>query len=511
MTTTGTMDLEGFREAARSSIDEIVGYYQNIADRRVVSSVKPGYLRELVPSKPPVEAEQWKDIQKDVEAKIMPGITHWQSPNFMAFFPCSSSFPGMLGEMYSSAFNGSAFNWICSPAVTELETIVTDWLADMFNLPETYRSSGSTLGGGVIHGTASEAILTVMVAARDKYLREATEGVPEDQLDDAMADARNKLVAFGSATTHSSTKKAAQVSGVRFMEIPVSAKNNFALTGGDVKAAVEKAHAKGLTPFYLTATLGTTDCCAYDDFESIADALQEVAPPGKGEVWVHVDAAYAGAALVCPEYHHFTAQFHRFHSFNMNLHKWLLTNFDCSVTFVQKRSYYIDAFSMTPPYLRNNYSESGLVTDYRDWQIPLGRRFRSLKVWFVIRTFGVKGLQEHIRKGIRHGDLFTQLVKGRSDLFEIVAVPRFALVVLRLKGASSDDQNALTEKLYTTINEEGKIYLTSTVLDGSIYAIRFCLSTPFVEEVHVRDAFDTLVKTTEMVSGALKGLNAAKL
>ncbi|KAK7223393.1 hypothetical protein V2G26_011396 [Clonostachys chloroleuca] len=259
---------------------------------------------------------------------------------------------------------------------------------------------------------------------------------------------------------------------------PVSAENNFALTGADVKAAVMKARANGLTPFYLTASLGTTDCCAYDDFESIADVLHEVAPPGKGEVWVHVDAAYAGAALVCPEYHHFTSQFHRFHSFNMNLHKWLLTDFDCSVTFVQKRKHYIDAFSMTPPYLRNNYSESGLVTDYRDWQIPLGRRFRSLKVWFVIRTFGVKGLQEHVRKGIRHGDLFTHLVQDRS-------------------GAGLNDKNTLTEKVYTTINEEGRIYLTSTILDGGIYAIRFCLSTPFVDEVHVRDAFKVLVETTE--------------
>ncbi|RSL44022.1 hypothetical protein CEP54_014858 [Fusarium duplospermum] len=373
--------------------------------------------------------------------------------------------------MYPSAFNGSAFNWVCSPAVTELETIVTDWLANIFNLPETYRSSGSTLRGGVIHGTASEAILTVMVAARDKFLREATEAGGIWQRRDAFQH-QESCPGLWSAV----------------MEIPVSAKNNFALTGADVKAAVKKAHAKGLTPFYSTATLGTTDCCAYDDFESIADALQEVAPPGKGEIWVHVDAAYAGAALVCPEYHHFTAQFHRFHSFNMNLHKWLLTNFDCSVTFVQKRSYFIDAFRMTPPYLRNNYSESGLVTDYRDWQIPLGHRFRNLKVWFVIRTFGVRGLQEHIRKGIRHGDLLTQLVKDRSDLFEVVALPRFALVVLRLKGASSDDQNALTEKVYTTINEDGKIYLTSTVLDGGIYAIRFCLSTPFVEEVHVRNA-----------------------
>ncbi|KAF4966985.1 hypothetical protein FSARC_5393 [Fusarium sarcochroum] len=504
MPSNSAMDLEGFREAARSSIDDIVNYYQNITEQRVVPDVQPGYLRELIPHSPPIEGQQWNDIQRDIETKIMPGITHWQSPNFMAFFPCSSSFPGMLGELWSSAFNGSVFNWICSPAATELETIITDWLAEMFNLPETYKSTGSTLGGGVIHGTASEAILTVMVAARDKYLREATQDVPEDQLDDAMADARNKLVALGSATTHSSTKKAARVCGVRFMEIPVLAKNNFALTGADVKAAVEQARAKGLTPFYLTATLGTTDCCACDDFESIADALQEVAPPGKGEVWVHLDAAYAGAALVCPEYHHFTAQFHRFHSFNMNMHKWLLTNFDCSVSFVQQRKHFVDAFSMTPPYLKNEHSESGLVTDYRDWQIPLGRRFRSLKVWFVIRIFGVKGLQEHIRKGIRHGDLFAQLVKDKSDLFKIVAVPRFSLVVLRLrghKGASAAEQNTLTEKVFTSISEDRKIYLTSTVLDGGIYAIRFCLSAAFVEEVHVRNAFDILVEKTEEVLG----------
>lgn len=207
----------------------------------------------------------------------------------------------MLGEMYSNAINGAMFNWICSPAVTELETIVLDWLADMFNLPVCYQSTGPTKGGGVIHGSASEAILTVMVAARDKYVRETTAHLPPGEVDDAIVRKRGKLVALGSLTTHSSTKKAAQIAGVRFMAIPVSAENNYALVGADVKAAVQRCRAQDLEPFCLTSTLGMTNCCAVDDFASVADALQEVAPVGTGEVWVHVDAAYAGAAVVFPE------------------------------------------------------------------------------------------------------------------------------------------------------------------------------------------------------------------
>jgi aromatic-L-amino-acid decarboxylase len=243
-----------------------------------------------------------------------------QSPNFMAFFPASSSFPGMLGELYSAAFTAPAFNWICSPAVTELETIVLDWLAKLLNLPDCYLST--THGGGVIQGSASEAIVTVMVAARDKYLRETTAHLSGLELEDAIAHKRSKIVALGSEAVHSSTQKAAQIAGVRYRSIPVAQADEYALTGAGLEEVLKECKAKGLEPFFLTTTIGTTATCAVDDFASIAAVLSKYAPPNvPGEIWVHVDAAYAGAALVCPEYQHLTASFEHFHSVDMNMHK----------------------------------------------------------------------------------------------------------------------------------------------------------------------------------------------
>ncbi|KAM3150441.1 Tyrosine decarboxylase 2 [Botrytis cinerea] len=493
------MDSKQFREAATSAIDEIIQYYDNIHERRVISNVEPGYLKKILPDGPPEEGESWAEIQKDIESKIMPGLTHWQSPNFMAFFPASSTYPGMLGELYSAAFTAPAFNWICSPAVTELETVVMDWLAKLLNLPDCYLSS--THGGGVIQGSASEAIVTVMVAARDKYLRETTEGLSGIELEDAIAYKRSKLVALGSEMAHSSTQKAAQIAGVRFRSIPVLASNDFAMTGDDLEKVLKECKSQGLEPFYLTSTLGTTSTCAVDDFASIATVLSKYAPPDvAGEIWVHVDAAYAGAALVCPEYHHLTSSFQHFHSFDMNMHKWLLTNFDASCLYVKKRKDLIDALSITPSYLRNEFSESGLVTDYRDWQIPLGRRFRSLKIWFVLRTYGVKGLQEHIRKHVKLGELLVSLLKTREDLFNIVTGPNFALTVLNIvpKSTNADAQNSLTKEVYELINKRSEIYLTAGVVAGA-YVIRVVSANPKAEESYIRKAFDILVDTTEEV------------
>ena len=251
----------------------------------------------------------------------MPGLTHWQSPNFMAFFPASSTYPGMLGELYSAAFTAPAFNWLCSPAVTELETIVLDWLARLLNLPTCYLSEGE--GGGVIQGSASEALLTGMVAARERYLSNACQGMSEAEADKKKAELRGRLVAIGSEQSHSSAAKGAIIAGVRYKSIHCTMKDGLAITGASLEAMLAECEKEGLEPFHLTTTLGTTNTCAIDRFGEISAVVRKYP-----DLWVHVDAAYAGAALVCEEHQNLTEQFEVFDSFNVNMHKWLLTNFD---------------------------------------------------------------------------------------------------------------------------------------------------------------------------------------
>lgn len=407
--------------------------------------------------------------------------------------------------MYSAAFNAPCFNWICSPAVTELETVVLDWLAKSFNLPSGYLSTEH--GGGVIHGSASEAIVTVMVAARDKYLRETVSELSHLSglgLDDAMALKRGRLVAISSSQAHSSAQKAAQIAGVRFRTVPVTAEDGYAMTGPGLRAVLEDCKQQGLRPFFISANLGSTSTCGVDDFEAIAAVATDLsAPYGEaGEIWLHIDAAYAGVALILPEYHYLTSSFGGYHSFNTNMHKWLLTNFDASLLYVQTRKHLIDALSISAPFLRNEFSENGLVTDYRDWQIPFGRRFRSLKIWFVLRTYGLNGLQAHIRNHINLGELFAGLVKTRSDLFSIFTGPAFALTTITVVPDVPDDeaQNIATEAVYNLILKKGEMYLTSTVVNGT-FAIRVVAANPQTEEKYIRLAFDILVQAALEVKG----------
>ncbi|KAK5137284.1 hypothetical protein LTR08_000254 [Meristemomyces frigidus] len=521
------MTGQGFQKAAVSAVDDIERYYTNLTSRQVLPSVSPGYLQKLLPSEPPVHGEEWQDIEKDIERTIMPGITHWQSPKFMAFFPASSTYPAILGEMWSAALTAPAFNWICSPAVTELETIVLDWLANMLGLPAAFLSKGE--GGGVIQGSASEAIVTVMVAARERFVRRQLEreGVNDpEEIEDRSCELRAKLVALGSDHAHSSTKKAANIAGSRYRGISTDLSTEFALTGKQLRSKIEELHARGLHPYYLTVTIGTTNTCAVDDFHSIAEVAKDYP-----DIWIHCDAAYAGAALILPEYQHLAKEMSFVDSFDMNMHKWLLTNFDASCLFVRKRRDLTDALSVTPAYLKNSFTESGLVTDYRDWQVPLGRRFRSLKIWFVIRTWGVAGLQEHIRHHIRLGDLFAELVRSRGDIFSIMVPARFALTVLtvhprrrptpQLNGVTEggvprpyEDQhvpvephahdqqlqeaNEITKEVYTLIDQRKELFLTASVI-GEAYAIRVVSANPLADEKYVREAFDELVSTAEEV------------
>lgn len=347
---------------------------------------------------------------------------------------------------------------------------------------------------------------------------------------------RSRLVAIGSSACHSCTRKAAKMLGIRYTSIPVSHETNFAVTGGALAATLQMCKAKGWEPFFMTAALGTTDTCAVDDFGAIVRVLKEWSRdfpladpvPGmtvtngngnghsaaanghadeelsvirkKGEIWVHVDAAYAGAALVTPEAQAAIGMHHlrHFYSFDMNMHKWLLTNFDASCLFVADRRWLVEAMSSEMHVYKNKGSDGGLVTDYRNWQIPLGRRFRALKVWFVMRNYGVRGMQEYIRNGVRMCEQFAGWMQKRPDLFEIVTGPSFALVVFQIKDGSGDEEktNMLTKWVYEEVNHTGKLWVTSTALDGK-FVIRLMTANRMTEEKHVRAAFELIQETAE--------------
>lgn len=446
----------------------------------------------------------------------------------MAFFPANSSFPGILGELYSATFNAAAFNWICSPAVTELETVMMDWVARALGLPECFLSKGS--GGGVIQGTASEAVIVAMIAARERILRRAVDrkGLKAESKEaEATTDQLRggKLVALGSTQSHSSTHKGAIIAGTKFRTVPTKKEDDYGMRGPALRQTLEECTRDGLTPYYLTVTLGTTSSCAVDNFEEIAEVAKDYP-----DLWVHVDAAYAGAALVCPEYQHHAKYWGAFDSFDFNMHKWLLTNFDASCMYVKNRTDLTDSLTVTPHYLRNEFSSSGLVTDYKDWQLPLGRRFRSLKIWFVLRTYGLEGLRKHIRGHVKLGELFHSLVLSRPDLFSVFVPPAFALTVItvhpRSKGRRSRrvsanapdpnherylndftpdaeanallEANRITKEVYERVNKDGEVFVTNTVVNG-VNCIRVVSASPWAEEKYLRRCFEILVREAEAV------------
>ncbi|KAL4921327.1 pyridoxal phosphate-dependent transferase [Aspergillus aurantiobrunneus] len=512
------MDRDQFRTAAHATIEDIINHFDNIPNQRVLPTIEPGYLRPQLPSSPPTDPEEWSAIQADVDAKIKPGLTQWQSPNFMAFFPATVSYPSILGEMYSAAFNAPAFNWLCSPACTELETVIMDWMAQALALPACFLSTSENRGGGVIQMSASDAVATVMIAARERRVHEQakSEGLKEGtvEYEDRVMDLRPRLVALSSTQTHSSIAKAALLAGTRYRAINVKLENDMALTGAELREMLEKLDESNLTPYFITLCFGSTNSCAVDRFAEITAVLRE--KPHWQRIWVHIDAAYAGSALIADEWQHIAKDFAEgVDSFNVNMHKWLLVNFDASLLYVRNRHDLTDFLDITPAYLRNPFSESGQVIDYRNWSIPLGRRFRALKIWFVMRSYGLTGLKEYVRKGIKLGDTFADLVRGREDLFEIVTKPAFGLTVLRVKTSTPSNTNGaltngsavvqpnekldtVTKEVYELINSRGEIFITSTVMAG-IYAIRVVSANERAEEKYIRRAFDILVETTEEV------------
>ncbi|KAJ8354193.1 hypothetical protein SKAU_G00217600 [Synaphobranchus kaupii] len=483
MTTYG-MDAAEFRRRGKEMVDYVADYLENIEQREVYPDVQPGYLRSLIPNEAPEEPDTYEDVVRDIERVIMPGVTHWHSPYFYAYFPTASSYPAMLADMLSGAIGCIGFSWAASPACTELETVMLDWLGKMLNLPEDFLAGTSGQGGGVIQGTASEATLVALLAARSRIVRQIQAKNPERE----ELDIISKLVAYSSDQAHSSVERAGLIAGVRMKKVPTDKK--FAVRGETFNTILKEDKEAGLIPFYFCATLGTTPSCAFD-------CITELGPICNAEnMWMHIDAAYAGSAFICPEFRPLLNGIEFADSFNFNPHKWLLVNFDCSAMWVKKRVDIIGAFKMDPLYLKHDYQESGLVTDYRHWQIPLGRRFRSLKMWFVFRLYGLKGLQAYIRKHVELAKDFERRIR-EDQRFEISADVVLGLVCFRMKG--SDEMN---ETLLKRINAARKIHLVPCQLAGS-FVLRFAVCARTTESRHVQEAWSHI---SEIASEILQHL-----
>lgn len=472
------MDSEQFRAAAREMTDYIINYLENIRDRRVLPEVEPGYLRPLLPSHAPDRGESWADVMADIERVIMPGITHWHSPQFHAYFPTANSYPSLLADMLCGAIGCIGFTWISSPACTELEVVMMDWLGQLLGLPNEFLAASGGAGGGVIQGTASEATLVAMLSARSRITKTLEETRPN--YDPAIV---TKLVCYSSDQAHSSVERASLLAGVKMRK--VLSDDSYSLRGPALRRAIQEDKQKGLIPFFVVGTIGATPACSFDNLREIGEVAQEF------ELWHHVDAAYAGSALVCEEYRYLMDGVELAESFNFNPHKWLLVNFDCSAMWIKNAHDVVDAFNVDPLYLRHDHQ--GQQPDYRHWQIPLGRRFRSLKLWFVMRLYGRQGLQDHIRKQIALAHEFEAVVR-EDPRFEIFFPVTLGLVCFRLKNESND----VNDSLLKSINAGGVIHMVPSKAKDT-YFLRFAVCSRFTEHADIVKAWQEVKKATENI------------
>lgn len=462
------MTPEEFRSAGYKAVDWIADYLESVEDYPVLSPAKPGDVRAALPETPPDAPEGWDEIMADMKDVIMPGITHWQSPDFFAFFPANSSGPSILGDLISSGLGVQGMLWATSPACTELETLVMDWLVDMCGLPAAFRSDST--GGGVIQDSASSATLVAALAARER----ATHGQSNRH------GAGGDLTAYTSVHGHSSIDKAVRIAGYGSEQLRhVDADDSQAMDPDALEEAIISDKAAGLTPTLVVATIGTTSSTAIDPVAEIAEVCRAHG------LWLHVDAAYAGTAAVLEDMRWILDGVDMADSYAFNPHKWMLTNFDATAFYVADRAQLIETLSILPEYLKNQATASGAVIDYRDWQVSLGRRFRALKLWFVIRSFGTEGIRSHVRSGIDLARELAGWVEADPD-FEVVAPHPFGLVCLRHK-----DGDATNQKIVDTINDSGKAYLTHTILDGH-YTIRVAIGTPTTERRHVAELWEMI-------------------
>ena len=483
MSDTAHMTPDEFRRCGHALVDRIARYMEEIERYPVLSTAEPGSIRNRLPRAAPERGEPFADVLRDIDAVVMPGITHWQSPNFFAFFPANASGPAILGDLLSSGLGVQGMLWATSPACTELETHVLDWLVDLLGLPARFRSSSR--GGGVIQDTASSSTLTALIAARER----ASGGAVNEH--GFAHGAVPRLTAYTSWHAHSSIEKAVRIAGFGRDNLRlVDADDRHAMRVDALEAAIAADRAAGAVPAMVCATVGTTSSGAVDPARAIGEICR------REGIWLHVDAAHAGSATICSEHRGLNDGIEHADSYTFNPHKWLLTNFDCNCFWVADRAALINALSVLPEYLRNQASESGEVIDYRDWHIPLGRRFRALKLWFVIRHYGAEGLRAHVRTSVELADWFAAQV-SESEEFELAAPVSVGLVCFRHRGG-----DAINQSLMERLNQSGALYLTHTRLDDRL-VLRLAVGSPATRREHVEAAWARVVETARRISAGV--------
>ena len=470
------MTPDQFRRYGHAMVDWIADYHSRVESFPVLSQAKPGQIRASLPATPPAHGEPFDALLKDIGELILPGITHWQSPNFFAYFPSNASGPAILGDLLCSGLGVQGMLWSTSPACTELETHVLDWLVSMLGLPDRFLSSST--GGGVIQDTASSAALCALLAARERATSYSSNQKGYD----------GRIVAYVSTQTHSSLQKAAMIAGIGASNLrQIEVDENFAMRPDALASRIEADKNAGLLPCLVCATVGTTSSNAMDPIPEIARLAKQ------HNLWLHVDAAMSGTAALCPEFRHLQEGVEHADSYNFNPHKWMFTTFDCSCFWVADRHALIRTLSILPEYLRNQASESGAVIDYRDWHVQLGRRFRSLKLWFVIRHYGVEGLQYHIRRHVELAQQFAMWVSQDKD-FELAALVPLNLICFRHKAGDAANQTIMDR-----LNQSGDLFLTHTRLDGK-FTLRLCVGQTNTEAKHVEQAWKRIREEAKKLS-----------
>ncbi len=467
------MRNEDFRRAGHQFIDWIADYFENIEKYPVLSPVQPGDIKALVPAVPPARGEAMDAIFRDFETVIMPGIAHWQHPGWFAYFPANNSPASVLGELLTAGLGAQCMVWQTSPAAAELEEVVVDWLRQMIGLPDGF--------AGVIQDTASTATLCALLTAREK----AT-GFESNE-----SGLRAPLTVYASEEVHSSVDKAVKIAGYGKRSLRrVPTDGRFALAPDKLEEAMAKDKEAGLVPACVVATVGTTSSGAIDPLRPIGEICR------RHGVWLHVDAAWAGTAALLPEKRWIVDGAEMADSLVFNPHKWMLTNFDCSAYFVRDPGALVRTFEVHPEYLKTGVDAK--VRNYRDWGIQLGRRFRALKLWFVVRSYGVEGLQAVVREHLRLAALVRKWVEADAR-FELLAPVELGLVCFRLNdGRDEDALHVLNGRLLERVNASGPVFLTHTTLRGK-YAIRLVVGQRTTEERHVRNAWDIISATAEEV------------